>query len=39
MFRNDHVVAFSTALRSAIEKNEMGGNVTVPCSSEKNTEL
>ena len=31
--RNDHVAACSTALRSAIEKNEMGGYVTVPCSS------
>ena len=33
-FRNDHVAACSTALRSATEKNEMGGYVTVPCSSE-----
>ena len=32
-FRNDHVAACSTALRSATEKNEMGGHVTVPCSS------
>ena len=32
-FRNDQVAACSTALRSAIEKNEMGGYVTVPCSS------
>ena len=32
-FRNDHVVACSTALRSANEKNEIVGNVTVPCSS------
>ena len=33
-FRNDHVSACSTALRSATEKNEMGGYVTVPCPSE-----
>ena len=32
-FRNDHVAACSSALRSATEKNEMGGYVTVPCSS------
>ena len=32
-FRNDHVAACCTALRSATEKNEMGGHVTVPCSS------
>ena len=32
-FRNDHVAVFSTALRSATEKNEMGGYVAVPCSS------
>ena len=32
-FRNDHVAACSTALRSATEKNEMGGYVTFPCSS------
>ena len=32
-FRNDHVAACSTALRSATEKNEMGGYVTGPCSS------
>ena len=32
-FRNDHVAAFSTALRSATEKNEFGGYVTVPFSS------
>ena len=31
--RNDHVAACSTALRSVAEKNEMGGYVTVPCSS------
>ena len=30
MFRHDHVAACSTALRSATEKNEMGGYVTVP---------
>ena len=30
-FGNDHVTAFSTTLRSATEKNEMGGYVTVPC--------
>ena len=29
--RNDRVAACSTALRSATEKNELGGNVTVPC--------
>ena len=32
-FRNDYVAAYSTALRSATEKNEMGGYVTVLCSS------
>ena len=32
-FRNDHVVACNTALRSPTEKIEMGGYVTVPCSS------
>ena len=32
-FRNDHVAACSTALRSATERNEMGGYLTVPCSS------
>ena len=32
-FWNDHVAACSTALRSATEKNEMGGYVTIPCSS------
>ena len=32
-FRNDHVVACSTALRSAAEENEPGGYVTVPCPS------
>ena len=32
-FRKHHVAACSTALRSATEKNEMGGYVTVPCSS------
>ena len=32
-FRNDHVAACSTAVRSATEKNGMGGYVTVPCSS------
>ena len=32
-FRNDHVAACSTARRSATEENEMGGYVTVPCSS------
>ena len=34
VFRNYHVVACSTALRSATEKNKMGGYVTVPCLSE-----
>ena len=29
-FRNIHVAACSTALRSAIEKKEMGGYVTIP---------
>ena len=33
VFRNDHVAACSTALRSATEKNEMGSYVTVTCSS------
>ena len=32
-FRNDHVVACSTGLRSATEENESGGYVTVPCPS------
>ena len=32
-FRNDHVATCSSALLSAIEMNEMGGHVTVPCSS------
>ena len=32
-FRNDQVAACSTALRSATEKKEKGGYVTVPCSS------
>ena len=32
-FRNDHVAACCTALRSATEKNEMGGYVTVSCLS------
>ena len=32
-FRNDHVATCSSALRSAVEKNKMGGHVTVPCSS------
>ena len=30
VFRNDHVPAYSSALRSATEKNEMEGYVTVP---------
>ena len=33
-FRNDHVAACSTALRSTTHKNELGGYVNVPCSSE-----
>ena len=33
VLRNDYVAACSTALRSASEKNEMGGYITVPCSS------
>ena len=32
-FRNDYVAAFSNALRSTTEKNELGGYVTVPCPS------
>ena len=32
-FRNDHVAACSIALCSATEKSEMGGYVTLPCSS------
>ena len=32
-FRNDHVAACGTALRSATEKNELGGYVTAPCPS------
>ena len=32
-FRNDHVPACSTALRSATEKNEMSGYITAPCLS------
>ena len=31
-FRNDHVAACSTALRSAAEEIVSGGYVTVPCS-------
>ena len=31
-FRNNLVAACSTGLRSATEKNEMGGCVTLPCS-------
>ena len=30
-FWNDHVAAYSTALRSGTKKNEMDGYVTVPC--------
>ena len=36
-FRNDHVAACSISIRSATEKNEMDGNVTVPCSSKNVT--
>ena len=36
-FQNDHVAACGTSLRSDNEKKEMGGFVTVPCSS-KNTQ-
>ena len=36
-FRNDHVAACSTALRSATERNELGGYVTVTCSSKNYT--
>ena len=32
-FRNDHVAACSTALRSATEENESGGYATAPCPS------
>ena len=32
-FRKDHVAACCTSPSSATEKNEMGGYVTVPCSS------
>ena len=32
-FRNNHIAACSTGLRSATEKNEIEGYVTVPCSS------
>ena len=32
-FRNEYVAACSTALRSATEENESGGNVSVPCPS------
>ena len=32
-FRNDHLAVCSTALRSATEKNETGGYVTIPWSS------
>ena len=32
-FRNDHVAACNTALRSSTEENESCGYVTVPCAS------
>ena len=32
-FRNDHLAACITALRSATEENESGGYVTIPCPS------
>ena len=32
-FRSDHVAVCSTALRSATEESESGGNVTNPCPS------
>ena len=32
-FRNNHVTACSTALRSATDENEWGGYVTAPCPS------
>ena len=32
-FRNNPIAACSTVLRSATERSEMGGSVTVPCSS------
>ena len=34
-FRNDYIAVCSTAIRSATEKNEMGGYGTVPCLSKK----
>ena len=33
-FRNDHKAAWRTALRSAIDMNEMGDYVKIPCSSQ-----
>ena len=32
-FRSDYLATFSTALRSATEKNDSGGYVDVPCPS------
>ena len=32
-FRNDYLAACSTALRSAIEENDLGGYISVPCPS------
>ena len=32
-FRSDYVAVFSTALSSAIEENQLGGYVDVPCPS------
>ena len=32
-FRKEHVIACSSALRSATEGNESGGNITIPCPS------
>ena len=34
-FRNDNVAAYSTALCSATEKDEMGCYITTPCSSKR----
>ena len=36
-FRNDHVAACSTALRSATEKNEKAGDVTIPFSRKRHS--
>ena len=36
-FRNDYVAACSTALRSATEKNELGGYIPALCPSKMST--